>query len=164
MEEESWRDGCFPGGNKRYSRQFCWSLLIACLFAIPHVSLAQSYFGTVTGVLTDPTGAVIPGVRLILTDQEKGYAYNAKSDGEGRYLYRSVPPGVYSLTAEMPGFTKLVRTGIHVDVNVNATADISLKLSSSSQTVEVNAQARRSTRRTRPPAWWSTESSSTICR
>src|SRR4051812_6851606 len=90
-------------------RSSCWMLVVSCLLAIPADCPAQSYFGTVTGVVADPTGAVIPGVKLTLTDQNKGYPFNTTSDGAGRYLYRSVPPGVYSVTAEMAGFEKTVR-------------------------------------------------------
>jgi hypothetical protein len=116
--------------------------LFAVLFLMPATLFGQAYFGTVTGVLTDPSGAVIPGANVTLTDQEKGYTFNATSSGEGRYLFRSIPPGVYSVTAEVPGFEKTVRTGIRVDININATANLSLKISSSSQTVEVTAQSQ----------------------
>jgi hypothetical protein len=136
------RKGFFTELKHRCRLQFHWILLLASLLTTPAGSFGQGYFGTVTGVLSDPTGAVIPGAKLTLTDQNKGYAFNATTDGAGRYLYRSVPPGIYSVTAEMPGFEKTVRTGIRVDVNQNATADLSLKVSSSSQTVEVNAQAQ----------------------
>ncbi len=132
----------FTGQEQKCLSQSCWLLLLAFLFAMPAAVFGQGYFGTVTGVLTDPTGAVIPGARVTLTDQEKGYTFNATSDGDGRYLYRSIPPGVYSVTAEMPGFAKTVRTGIRVDVNQNATANLSLKVSSSSQSVVVNAQTQ----------------------
>ncbi len=134
--------GFFTGQAQKCPPQSCWFLLLVFLLAIPAGVLGQAYFGTITGVLTDPTGAVIPGAKLTLTDQEKGYTFNETSDGEGRYLYRSIPPGVYSVTAEIRGFEKTVRTGIRLDVNQNATADIRLKVSSSSQTVEVNAQAQ----------------------
>jgi Carboxypeptidase regulatory-like domain/TonB dependent receptor-like, beta-barrel len=120
----------------------CWLLLLAFFLMTPAGGFGQGYFGTVTGVLTDPTGAVIPGAKVTLTDQERGYTFNATSDEYGRYLYRSVAPGVYSVTAMMPGFEKTVRTGVRVDVNQNATANLTLKVSSSSQTVEVNAQAQ----------------------
>jgi hypothetical protein len=120
--------------------QTCWMLFISLLLATPAGSFGQSYFGTVTGELTDPSGAVIAAAKVTLTDQEKGYAFYATSDGNGRYLFRSIPPGVYSVTAEMTGFEKSVRTGIRVDININATANMSLKISSSSQTVEVTAQ------------------------
>lgn len=132
----------FTGQEQKYLPQSCWLLLLAFLLAMPAGVFGQGYFGTVTGVLTDPTGAVIPGARVTLTDQEKGYTFNAASDGDGRYLYRSIPPGVYSVTAEVPGFAKTVRTGIRVDVNQNATANLSLKVSSSSQSVVVNAQTQ----------------------
>ena len=122
--------------------QACWILLAAFLMATPAGVFGQGYLGTVSGVLTDQTGAVIPGAQVTLTDQNKGYMFHATSDGEGRYLFRSIPPGVYSVTAAVPGFEKMVRTGIRVDVNLNATANFSLKVSSSSQTVEVNAQAK----------------------
>jgi hypothetical protein len=134
--------GFFSGQAQKCLPQSCWFLLLVFLLAMPAGTLGQAYFGTITGVLTDPTGAVIPGAKLTLTDQEKGYTFSETSDGEGRYLYRSIPPGVYSVTAEMRGFEKTVRTGIRLDVNQNATADIRLKVSSSSQTVEVNAQAQ----------------------
>jgi hypothetical protein len=119
-----------------------WILLVVALSSAPALLFSQSYFGTVTGVLTDPTGAVITAAKVTLSDQEKGYTFNAVSDSSGRYLFRSIPPGVYSVTAEVPGFEKSVRTGIRVDINVNATANLSLKISSSSQTVEVSAQSQ----------------------
>ncbi|MGA7857432.1 MAG: TonB-dependent receptor, partial [Terracidiphilus sp.] len=132
----------FTGREQNRLPQLCWMLLLALLLAMPHGVFGQAYFGTITGVLTDPSGAVIPGAKVTLTDQEKGYTFNATSDGEGRYLYRSIPPGVYSVTAVMPGFEKIVRTGIRVDVNQNATADLRLRVSSSSESVEVKAQAQ----------------------
>jgi hypothetical protein len=109
---------------------------------MPAASLAQAYFGTVTGLLTDPSGAVLPGAKMTLTDQNKGYAFYETSDGTGRYRFRSIPPGVYSVSAEIQGFEKTVRIGIRVDVNQNATANLSLKVSSSSQTVEINSQSQ----------------------
>jgi len=131
-----------PANMRKSSQQFCWIILCALLLATPASLVGQAYFGSVTGVLTDPSGAVIPGVKLTLTDQEKGYTFSATTDGEGRYLYRSVSPGTYTLAAEMPGFEKSVRTGITVDINVNATANLHMKISSASQTVEVNSQAQ----------------------
>jgi Carboxypeptidase regulatory-like domain len=134
--------GFVPGQEQKRLPRSYWLVLLVFLLAMPAGVFGQGYFGTITGVLTDPTGAVIPGARVTLTDQEKGYAFNATSGGDGRYLYRSIPPGVYSVTAEMAGFKKTVRTGIRVDVNQNATANLSLKVSASSETVEVNAQTQ----------------------
>ncbi len=117
-------------------------LLLLCLVALPSPSRAQGYFGTVSGTLADPTGAVIPGAKVTLTDQDKGYAFSTTSDPVGRYLFRSIPPGVYSVTATVTGFVTTTSTGIHVAVNENATANLKLKLLSASETVEVSAQAQ----------------------
>jgi hypothetical protein len=132
----------FPGQDQKCSNHFCGILVLAFLLAVPAAVFGQAYFGSVTGVLTDQTGAVIPGAKVALTDQDKGYSFNSTSDINGRYLFRSIPPGFYSVTATMPGFEKTVRTGIHVDVNLNVTTDLRLKVSSSSQTVEVKSQGQ----------------------
>jgi hypothetical protein len=132
----------FPGQEQKTRNHFCCVLTLALLLIAPAAVFGQAYFGSVTGVLTDQTGAVIPGAKVTLTDQDKGYSFNATSEINGRYLFRSVPPGFYSVTATVPGFEKTVRTGIHVDVNQNATANMSLKVSSASQTVEVKSQGQ----------------------
>jgi Carboxypeptidase regulatory-like domain/TonB dependent receptor len=136
---------CFLKGNlNRSSRHSiarqCWLFLLATLLAFSATAFSQAYFGTVTGVVTDPSGAVIPAAKMTLTDLSKGYTFNETTERDGRYLFRSVPPGTYSVTAEVGGFEKEVRTGIRVDININATANLRLKVSSSSQTVEVSSQ------------------------
>jgi len=124
-------------------RVFFPVLLAAILLVlIPAVLFGQAYFGTVSGVLTGPTGAVIQGAKVTLLDLDKGYKFNAKSDNAGRYLFVSIPPGLYSVTAEMQGFEKTVRTRIRLNVTENATADLTLKIASATQSVEVKAQTQ----------------------
>ena len=114
------------------------------LFLLPDVfATAQGYFGTVSGVVTDQTGAVVPGVKVTLLDQQKGYSFDAKSDDSGRYIFRSVAPGLYTVVVEMTGFEKIERTNIRVDVSENPTANMHLKVAGSSQSVEVTAQDQR---------------------
>ena len=117
-------------------------LLFTVSCVVPVFLLGQGYFGTVSGILSDPTGAVIAGGKVTLVDQDKGYKFNAASDGSGRYLFRSVPPGVYTVIAEVAGFEKIERTGIRVDVSENPTANLTLKIASSTQTVEVKPQSQ----------------------
>ena len=66
----------------------------------------QAYFGTVSGELTDATGAVVQGASVVLTDQQKGFTFDTTSDSSGRYLFRSIPPGLYSVSAERQGLRK----------------------------------------------------------
>jgi len=116
---------------------FSITLILAFSLAFPVLLLGQGYFGTVTGVLTDATGAVVQGAKVVLTDQQKGFTFNAVSDSSGRYLFRSIPPGLYSLSAELAGFEKTVRPDIQVDVNENA--NLMLKVAGTTQTVQVEA-------------------------
>ncbi len=112
------------------------------ILLLPAVLLGQAYFGTVSGLLTDPSGAVIAGAKVTLVDEHKGYQFTATSDKDGRYLFASIPPGVYSVSAEMSGFAKTERTRVVVNVSENATADMTMKVAGSSQTVEVKAETQ----------------------
>ena len=117
-------------------------LLLATVVTFPTMLSGQGYFGTVSGVLTDPSGAVIQGAKVTLLDEQKGYQFTATSDANGRYLFASIPPGVYSVSAEMKGFEKEVRTHIKLNISENPTADLTLKVTGAAQTVEVKAQAQ----------------------
>jgi len=121
---------------------FLSGLLFAVVFAMPVMLLGQGYFGTVSGEITDTSGAVVPGVRVTLVDQQKGYQFATTSNSSGRYLFTSVPPGSYSVSGEMQGFEKTVRTDIRLNVSENARADLRLKVATARQVVEVHALAQ----------------------
>ncbi len=114
--------------------------LVAVVMGLPLVLFAQGYFGTVSGELKDVSGAVVQGAKVVLTDQQKGFTFKATSDTSGRYLFRAIPPGLYSVTAEMQGFERTERTGVKVDVNENASVDMTLKVAGGTQTIDVQAQ------------------------
>ena len=102
------------------------------------LSFGQGYFGTVSGLITDPSGALIPNAKVTLVDQNKGFHFDGKSDEGGRYLFRAVPPGVYTVSAVAPGFNKEEKTNIRVNISENPAANLRLKIGST-QSVEVNA-------------------------
>src|SRR6202167_2319537 len=118
------------------------TLISTVIVLLPAVLIGQGYFGTVSGALTDSSGAIIQGAKVTLLDEQKGYHFTAKSDSEGRYLFAYIPPGLYSVTAEMPGFEKTVRTHIKLNVSENATADLRLKIANAAQSVDVKAQSQ----------------------
>jgi hypothetical protein len=132
------RTGFFPRLQPKSSLQICWILLVGCLLAMPAGLLSQGYFGTVSGLVTDPSGALIPNAKVTLVDQNKGFHFDGKSDDAGRYLFRAVPPGTYTVSAEAPGFNKEAKTGIRVDINGNPAANLHLKIGSTTS-VEVSA-------------------------
>jgi len=132
---------CFTKFSKRLGRVF-FGVFFIFLLCFPSILLAQGYFGTVSGELTDPSGAVVPGAKVVITDEAKGFAFTATSDSAGRYLLTSVPPGVYTLTVTVEGFQKEVRTEVKVTISENATANFHLKVATATQSVEVQAQTQ----------------------
>ncbi|MGA8286747.1 MAG: carboxypeptidase-like regulatory domain-containing protein, partial [Candidatus Sulfotelmatobacter sp.] len=118
------------------------TLTTAIIVLLPAALFAQGYFGTVSGILTDPSEAAIQGAKVTLLDEQKGYKFTTTSNDEGRYLFVSIPPGVYSVTAEKQGFQKTERTHVRLNVSENPTANLTLKVASASQSVEVTAQTQ----------------------
>ena len=111
--------------------------VIATVLALSSLLFGQAYFGTVSGVLTDSTDAVVAGAKVILVDQQKGYSFATTSDNSGRYLFRSVPPGMYVVSVEAAGFGKTLSARFKVDINENATTNLTLKVAGASQTIQV---------------------------
>lgn len=113
--------------------------IVLAVLAIPlH---AQLYSGSLTGHVTDPTGAMVPNAKVTLTDVGKQYQYKATTDAQGLYLLRPLPPATYELSVKAPGFGDYTRTGLTLDVNQNATADVQLKVAGGAQQVVVTAEA-----------------------
>ena len=143
--EKSRRWGHSKHGYRRNDNEALPKIFIRVGFShpvcFPKDLLSQGYFGSVTGSVADPTGAAVPGVSLTLVDQQKGFTFHVISNKEGTYLFPSIPPGTYALTAEMGGFAKVERTGITVDVNAHVTANLKLKVATATATVEVQAQS-----------------------
>jgi hypothetical protein len=109
---------------------------------MPFTSLAQLYTGSITGVVSDPSGAVVPSARITLVDQNKGYSFTATTDtATGRYVLRSIPPGTYKITVEASNFQSQTREAITMDISQNITVDFSLKVGAATDIMEVKASA-----------------------
>ncbi len=133
---------CFVLAIRQTFQRKSQLLLVAIMVLLcPASSFAQGYFGTVSGMLTDPSGAIIEGARVTLTDQQKGYQFTTTSNSEGRYLFVSIPPGLYSVTAEMKGFGKTVQNDVRLSVSENPTANLVLKVAAETQTVKVEGRS-----------------------
>src|SRR5207247_1705843 len=119
----------------------CLIAFLGLVALIPASIWAQAYSSSLTGLVTDPSGAAVPTANVKLTDVNKGYDYTAQSNEAGRYLLRALPPGTYRLTATASGFKASVREGIVLNVDVNTNLDVHLEVGSTQESVQVLGEA-----------------------
>jgi hypothetical protein len=124
-----------------FSASVRMAVAISLVLFVGFPAHAQLYTGSVTGVVTDPSKAVISGAHVTLTDAEKGYEFKATTDESGRYLLRSIPPGTYRLSVEAAGFETARREGIKLDVTQNVSSDVVLKVGAATQSIDVTTSA-----------------------
>ena len=112
-----------------------------CLFTVaPKAALAQSSnTGTVSGTVTDNTGAVVPGATITLTYQGTGNSRTATSTSSGQYIFAYVNPGAYDVKVAKPGFQTTVVSNQVVQVGTQLTVNAKLQIGSVSTTVEVTS-------------------------
>jgi hypothetical protein len=96
---------------------------------------------TITGTVTDPSGAVVPNATVTVTNQETGTPQSSTSNGDGIYSIPGLPVGTYTLTVSAGGFQKYQKTGIVVNVAQTLREDAHLSVGANSQTVTVQANA-----------------------
>src|SRR5581483_6804109 len=113
--------------------------LLALLAGVCCCLFAQADRGTITGTVSDATGALIPGAKITLTNVDTGAHYDTVTTGTGNYTVPSVPVGTYNLVVEQPGFNRYEQTNIKVLVAVTTRVDVSLQVGQTNQSVEVNA-------------------------
>src|SRR5437879_9362337 len=100
--------------------------------AVLSLALAVSVFaqglGTIGGTVVDPSGALIPGAKVTVTEVGTGLSRGATSDEQGRYVIPSLRPATYELTSENPGFSKFVQRGITLLADQNLTLNVTLRV------------------------------------
>ncbi len=102
---------------------------------------AQAIFATLTGVVTDPSGAVVANAKITLRDAGSGSERNSVTDSQGFYTFASIPVGTYNLTIEAPGFQAYRATDIAMGGGERRNVNASLTVGSTNQTVEVTGTA-----------------------
>jgi hypothetical protein len=101
-------------------------------------ALAQVTAGSVTGVVRDPSQAVVPGVRIALRNDRTGATYDALTNEQGRFNFPVVAVGEYTFTAEIAGF-KTASGGFKVDLNARTNLNVTLELGDTAESVTVVA-------------------------
>ncbi len=117
-------------------QRFCF---FVCLLASATLLLGQQSMsnGNVTGAVTDPSGAAVPGAIVTLTDSSTHIALTAETNSAGLYVFQNVNVGTYDLSVERAGFRKSVVAGQQVTTGTNLTLNVTLQVGATSEIVEV---------------------------
>src|SRR5688572_19715564 len=113
--------------------------LVLCLAAAP--AAAQGSTGTILGVVTDASGAAVPGALVTATNLDTQFTRSVPTDGSGQYLLPLMPTGKYKVDVALDGFKNFSQTGIVLEVGRNARIDAKIEAGNVSEVVSVVASA-----------------------
>lgn len=112
-------------------------LALVCAWA----AWSQSFTAAVRGVVTDATGATVPGARVTITEADRNIQHATTTDSAGRYAIVALPPGRYTITVEAQGFKRYTQGPFPLVVQQQATIDVQLQVGDLAATVEVTGEA-----------------------
>ena len=114
-------------------------LLLAAIFSC--LAAAQEFRSTISGRVTDPSGAVVANVKVTAIKADTNSRFETVSNGDGLYTIPFLAPGPYTLTAEVSGFKKYVQSGLQIGSDTRIGQDIVLALGTANESVTVSADA-----------------------
>ncbi len=94
------------------SNMWSFAFLCLCIALLSSVAMAQTTSGTITGTVTDQSGAVVPGAKITLTDEATKDAREVTGGDNGEFVFAALRPGTYTINVEKPGFQGFRKTGI----------------------------------------------------
>ena len=100
---------------------------------------AQVLYGSLTGNVTDKSGAGVPGAKVEAVNQSTNVPKQTTADNRGSFLIQDVQAGVYKITISAPSFANTIESGVEVTENTVRRVDIQLQLANVGQTVTVAA-------------------------
>src|SRR5207244_1099080 len=105
-------------------------IALVLVFALPAFALRafpQGNTGRILGNISDPSGALIPGASVTITDVERGTSRSLVTDEAGAYNAPSLPPGTYRIRAELQGFKTVERTNVVLEIGRELKIDVTLE-------------------------------------
>jgi Carboxypeptidase regulatory-like domain len=130
------------GAKVRSLRRLAGIATVICMCLILSAAgLHAQGYGTISGTVTDPSGAVIPGASVIATEVQTGNATTTTSARDGRFVFPTLLPSGYSLSVTAAGFELYSQKGIVLEADQALTVNIVLKIGSQTQVVSVSADA-----------------------
>ncbi|HEV2577560.1 MAG TPA: carboxypeptidase-like regulatory domain-containing protein [Acidobacteriaceae bacterium] len=118
------------------------SLLLVFLLAFATLpASAIDVNGRIKGTVTDPSGAVLPGVQVTATNSATGVKFETKTLSDGNYLFPQLPVGTYSISVSAQGFKAFTITGIIINIDQEYVQPVKLEVGNRTETLEVAADA-----------------------
>jgi hypothetical protein len=131
--------------NSLSVRHYPFEIVLLSLFALIAILTvsghAQKVSASLGGTVKGPNQAVIPGGTVRITNTGTSPTITTQTSAAGLFEFPDLAPGPYTITADAPGFERLVRTGLVLEVDQSAALDLTLTVGASTQTVEVSGAA-----------------------
>jgi Carboxypeptidase regulatory-like domain len=125
----------------KWLKYLALSLVLIALSWSSWFCFAQLDRGTISGIVTDPSGSTISGATVTVTNSATGTQNSTVTTGSGAYTVPELAAGVYAVTVDVPGFTRLIRNGITVSVGQTASVPLQLQMGQATASVTVTADA-----------------------
>jgi hypothetical protein len=116
-------------------------LLLAHGLGLLPACSAQVLYGSLTGTVKDPSGAIVSGARVTALEARTGVNQQTTTDSSGIYRFTALLPGTYKVTIKAPNFSAQITSGVIVNVNEVMRVDAQLKVASAAQSVTVTTEA-----------------------
>jgi protocatechuate 3,4-dioxygenase beta subunit len=113
--------------------------MLTILWTACNVFGQGSTAGTITGIITDPSGATVPGATVTVSNTATGFSREMKTDSTGNYTFPTLAVSTYELRVSATGFQTAEVANIRLEVNATVRQDIQLKIGAVAQTVEVQS-------------------------
>ena len=120
-------------------RLFCCAVVSFLCLLVPGGAFGQATTGTIYGTVTDPSGAVVPGVTVTVKNVQTGEVKSKVTSSTGDYTISFLVPGQYQVSAEITGFQSQTQNAVHLDANQSVHVNFSLQVGSTEQTTTVTA-------------------------
>ena len=117
------------------------NICLLLIFGFIGLAHAQILKGSITGRVTDPTGAVLAGANVVGTELSTGSEYTAATNKAGEYTFPFIAPGTYRVAVTVNGFKSFVRENVVVGANEHVDVDVQLEMGAPSQTVTVSTES-----------------------
>jgi hypothetical protein len=120
-------------------RKFMFVLVAMALLLSGFIAIKAQTTGSMSGLVTDPNGAILAGANVTLKNAATGFERSTVTNDKGIFGFTALQPGIYSVTVENRGFKRALASEITVQVSTEATMTIALEIGQASETVTVSA-------------------------